>query len=341
MNQSSETWSNDSAIDFSVDYFKFNMTSINTYYNGTDRTVDISEVVIDVYELPEIRELEPSEVTSARWILYTKGEGTQVSEAIGVEAFDTEGTQPSGNLTYDAVNGSWYAFDNDIGLVFTQVRQQYYVVVEFMVAGLPIGFYKNSSYGQAIFEIGCFAQDTYWFITRDHQITISTPVVEYDDVAQTISAYNITGFADYKHTELDYYELETKPIEGQDIRSYKWKVFLYDGIPSSLTANLLWDFTEEYWYIEDQDVSSLPDNDYYVSAKLTNMNVNATVSPWGPASNTFTVKRPVPIIYWILPEFFVAGFVVLFGWLAWWRPRQKKKLIEKERQEKLDKGFMD
>ncbi|MHA1462572.1 MAG: hypothetical protein ACTSQ0_05845, partial [Candidatus Heimdallarchaeota archaeon] len=103
----------------------------------------------------------------------------------------------------------------------------------------------------------------------------------------------------------------------------------------------LWDFTEEYWYSEDIDVSSLPDNDYYISAKIVNMNVNATTSPWGPASATFTISRPIPVIYWILPELFVAGFVVLFGWLAWWRPRQNRLQIERERDAKIDKGFMD
>ncbi|MHA1556743.1 MAG: hypothetical protein ACTSPM_07385 [Candidatus Heimdallarchaeota archaeon] len=341
MNQSSLTWSNDSALDFSVDYFKINMTSIATTYNSGDRTLDITQVIMDIYEIPEVRELEPSEVSEANWILYTKGEGYQVSEAIGVPAYDTEGVQPHGNLTYDALNQSWYATNLDIGLVFTAVRQQYYVVIQFVVNDIPVGYYKNSSYGAAEFVAACVAQDTYWFATRDHQITISIPEIVFDVETNTVDIYDITAFSDYQNTSLDYYELETKTVYGQDTRAYDWKVFLYDGIPSSVTDDLLWDFSEEYWYAEDIDVQSLPDNDYYVSAKIVNMNVNATVTPWGPASALFIISRPIPVIYWILPEFFVAGFVVLFGWLAWWRPRQKRLQIERERDAKIDKGFMD
>lgn len=342
MDQSSLTWSNDSAINFAVNYFKINLSSIVTFYNPTDRTLDVSHVVMDIYEIAEIGELDPSEVSSATWTLYTKGEGYQVSEAIGLPAYDTEGYQPHGNLTYDATNESWYALNIDIGMVFTAVLQQYYIVVQFEVVGIPVGFYKNSSYGQAEFVASCIGQDNeYWFATRDHQITISLPHVIFDAEAFTISVYNITAYADYNNMALDYYELVQKSVYGEDIRKYTWKVFLYDGIASSVTDKLQWDFTEEYWFYEDIDVSSLPDNDYYLSAKLVNMNVNATTSPWGPASNLFTVNRPMPVIYWILPELFVIGFVVLFGWLAWWRPRQKRLQIEQERDAKIDKGFMD
>ncbi len=343
MNQSSLTWSN-ASIDFSVDFFKINLTSIITFYDPADRTVDITHVIMDIYEIPEVRELDPTEVLSAKWTLYTKGEGAQVSEAIGLPAYDTEGTQPHGNLTYDAVNQSWYAVDIDIGLVFTAVMQQYYVVVQFEVIGIPVGYYKNSSYGQAEFIAACIGQDNeYWFATRDHQITISVPEIIFDVEDYLVSVYNITAFSDYKNTLLDFYELEQKPIYefAQDVRAHDCKVFLYDGIKSSITEELQWDFALEYWFVEDIDVSALPDNDYYISAKIANMNVNATTSPWGPASIIFTINRPMPVIFWILPEFFVVGFVVLFGWLAWWRPRQKRLQIEIEREAKIDKGFMD
>ncbi len=337
MNQSSLTWSNDSAIKFNVEYFNINLTSIVTSYNETSRSVSITQVVMDIYEIPEVRELDPSEVSSARWYLYTKGEGSQVSEAIGVPAHDTEGRQPNGNLTYNALDEYWYSLDNDIGLVFTAVLVQFYVVVQFEVTGLPVGYEKSGN-----FVAGCFAQDNdYWFATRDHQITISVPEVVFNQETNLFSVYNITAYSDYNNTMLGIYELANKTIHGQDIRSYTWKVFLHDGISSSITGKLNWSSEHNYWYVEDVDVSSLPDNRYYLSAKLINMNVNVTTSPWGPPSNIFKIKRPMPIIYWILPELFVVGFVVLFGWLAWWRPRQKRIQIELERSQKIDKGFMD
>jgi len=116
---------------------------------------------------------------------------------------------------------------------------------------------------------------------------------------------------------------------------------LWDGIASHLTGNLIWNEADQYWFADNISVDDLPDNNYYISAKITNMNINFTVSPWGPASNLFEITRPIPVIYWILPEFFMAGFVVLFGWLAWWRPKKKREMIERERAEKIHDDFKD
>ncbi|MFW9923961.1 MAG: hypothetical protein ACFFDW_11815 [Candidatus Thorarchaeota archaeon] len=340
MNLSALTWSNYSTLTFDVTYYFVNITNISAFYNPITRSLDIYDVNCELPDLPEIGVIDDTEVDEATWILYTKGEGTQVSEAIGIEAYDTEGRQPHGPLTFDNISQTWYSYDNDIGLVFTATLQQYYVVVRFEISGLPVGFTRTTQYGTTFYP---YAQkgDDYWFITRDHIITITKPRIVLDLENNFVNVYDITAFSDYNVTELDYYEIHGKTVYGQDRRSARWKIFLYDGIPSSITGDLIWDDESNYWYAEDIPVDSLPDNTFYISAKITNMNVNATISPWGPASDTFVIKRPIPIVYFILPEIFLAGFVVLFGWLVWWRPRQKKLRIERDRAAKISKGFGD
>ena len=337
----SETWSNSTTATFAVDYYFVNVTSLDSYYNWRPRTLDIWNVQFEVPDLPDVGIIDNTEATDAEWILYTKGEGTQVGEAIGVPAYNTEGDAQGGELYFNSTDSTWYSLDNDIGLVFTQTLQQYYVVVKMTITGLPVGYEKTSSIGQTEFVPYAQGSDDYWFVTRDHVITMTKPEIVFHPEDNTVDVYGIRGWADYGNTSLDYYELVDKEVYGQDIRSTQWKVFLFDGIQSRLTGELTWDYTEEYWYVEGIDLNSLPDNDYYIAAKLVNMNLNATVSPWGPQSDLFTISRPIPIVYWILPEIFLAGFVVLFGWLIWWRPRQKKIRIEREREEKIDKGYLD
>ncbi|NHJ03674.1 MAG: hypothetical protein EAX90_02545 [Candidatus Heimdallarchaeota archaeon] len=341
MDGAAETWSNSTTDTFEVLYFLINLVSFDSYYNWNQRTIDVWNVTFEVPELPEVGFIDDTEAINAQWILYTKGEGTQVGEAIGVPAYDTENWQPHGPMSFNVTDQSWYSYGNDIGLVFTQTLQQYYVVVRMTIVGLPIGYMRTGTYGNLIFTAGAQGQDDYWFITKDHQISMTQPKIDFDPETNTLDVYGIKGWSDYGNTSLDYWELVSKPVYGQDIRAKICKIFLFDGIPSSITESLLWDSTGQYWYVDDINVNSLPDNTYYLAAKLVNMNLNITVSPWGPHSNSFTIKRPVPVIYWILPEIFLAGFITLFGWLVWWRPRQKKLRIERERDEKLDKGFMD
>ena len=329
---------------FDVDFFEADLTSIRTRYNWVERTVDIWNVKMELTDLPEIGILEDNEVSSAEWILYTKGEGTQVGDAIGVPALDTEGnaTHTRGNLTYHSINQTWSSMDNDIGWVYTNIAQQFYIVVLFTVIGLPVGYWRESSYaGQQTFEPYAQGQDDYWFVTRDHVINTSQPLTVFDPETLTLDVYGIEAYTDYQNLTLDYWQLHDKPIYGNDIRAYRWKIFLYDGIPSDITGELEWDPLKRYRYKLDIDVSQLPDNDFYIAASMKNMNVNSSIDTYGEPSEYFTISRPIPVIYYILPELFLAGFVVLFGWLVWYRPRKKRLEIEKERDEKLDKGFMD
>lgn len=334
MNQSSLTWSNISVIDFSVDYFKFNLTSIVSFYNETSRTVDITHVVMDIYEIPEVGELDPSEVSSAEWILYTRGEGFQGTVAFGFPAYDTEGYQPHGNLAYDALNESWYAIDNDIGLVFTDVLQEFYIVVQFEVTGIPVGYYWESAYGEAYFVPECIGQDNeYWFKTRDHQITISAPTIIFDAEANLLSAYNITAYSDYNNTELDYYEIVTKAVWGQNVREASWRIFMKNGYSTSHSGDLLWDWANNYWYVENIDVGDLKDGEFYISAKIINMNTNTTIAPYGLPSECFIIgsgeKQPSS---YLISMMFVTGLVIpgiiFAGFMCISKKRkQMKKLI--------------
>jgi hypothetical protein len=223
-----------------------------------------------------------------------------------------------------------------------------YVVIRIRLI-VPVGYWTTTILGgtEPIFRPYLQLDSDYYFVTKDHDITISKPVVDYyeeydpvDEITKKyISAYGITAMSDYNNTVLDYYEIIEKEVYGDDRRERRWKVFLYDGIQSRLTGELQWNYTDETWYVENLEVTFLPDNKYYLSAKIVNMNTNFSTSPWGPQSELFEIKTPMPIVYYILPEFFLAGFIVFFGWLAWYRPRKKRLLLEKEREEKLEKVY--
>ncbi|MBN1327977.1 MAG: hypothetical protein JXA54_00765 [Candidatus Heimdallarchaeota archaeon] len=338
------TWSNLSSSSFNIDYYNVTVTNLNYKYNSMPRTLDIYNITAYCYDIPEIAEIEPEEILTAEWLLYQTVTGaTQIGgEVVGVQMRDTIGTYIKGTLQYNATSGTYYSLNNDIGLVFTSSSVNLYVIARFTII-IPVGFYKTSitGGGQPVFYPYVQKVGTDYFRTRDHQVTISKPVLEYNETTGIINMYNITAITDYGHVFLDYEEIINKTVIGDDRREARWKIFLFDGIASGLTGPLSWNFTGNYWYAENISVLSLPDNTYYMSAKIVNMNINFTTSPWGPASDLFVVKRPIPVIYYILPEFFIAGFVVLFGWLAWYRPRQKKRRIEAERAAKLGKGFMD
>ncbi|MHA1761703.1 MAG: hypothetical protein ACTSXA_13905 [Candidatus Heimdallarchaeota archaeon] len=326
---------------FHVDYYNVTIEGLYYSYNTTDRTLDINNISANCFDIPDIGLVEPAEVESATWILYQKGLGaTQTGDVIGVPTTDTQNNAVAGNLTYNISSNRWYSNDNDIGWVFTPTSVEYYVVARFLLI-IPVGFVRLGLFGTPVFKPYAQQQGTHYFRTRDHQVTISKPIIEFDLETFSIEIWNITAVTDYQNVVLDEYEVREKEVYGEDIRQARWKVFLWDGIASHLTGNLIWNEADQYWFADNISVDDLPDNNYYISAKITNMNINFTVSPWGPASNLFEITRPIPVIYWILPEFFMAGFVVLFGWLAWWRPKKKREMIERERAEKIHDDFKD
>lgn len=338
------TWSNYSDNYFAISFFPVVFNNFLTVYNPIERTLVVSNIQVSIPAIPELGFIDPSDTSVARWFLYQKGEGTQTSEPIGQEARTTEGDYINGSLIFDPATESWYSETVDIGLIFTPVKVQYYVIVRFGIEGVPTGYLRQSTYGTVFVP---FAQksDDNWFGTRDHQITITKPEIDYNKETQTISIYNIRAWSDYKNTTLDYYEIYGKSVHGDDKRTARWTVFLYDGIASALTKTgtnkLQWDGINEYWFTEDIDVSALPDNYYYVSSRFVTMNVNATTSPWGPTSDMFQIIKPIPVVYYILPEIFLIGFLVLFGWLVWYKPMMKKKQMEKERLERIDHRYKD
>jgi hypothetical protein len=332
------TESNITSATFSVNFYQATGQRPLISYDRNLRLLNVSGVQLNLTAIPEIYTLEPDEVNYAKWVLYTKGEGVQGGEEIGVEAYDTEGTKMEGPLTYNATNGTWYSYNNDIGWVHTNVLQKYYILCQFEVTGIPAGRLREDTSGTQTYTPYVQSPKSSEFITRDHEIIMSQPDIVVDLEKNVISVYNITGYTDYQNIELDYYELYEKPIWNQLVRirsPARAKIFLYDNIASNIRVNLNWDPFTRTWYYENIDISSLPDNTYYVRPRLINYNVNATRETYGPASETFTISRPLPIAYYILPEFFLIGFVVLFGWLAWYRPRKKKRDLEKQKESRL------
>ncbi len=343
MDRAAPTWSNVSANTFYVYYYNTTVEGLNYIYHSYERTIDVFNITVYCHDLPEIGEVLPGEVDTAIWILYQKGHGaTQTGEVIGVPKKDTEGNIVTGELQWDPVARRWYDNGTDIGLVFTPTGVDLYVIARFNLT-VPVGYYQESAVGggEPIFYPYVQQKGTKYFVTRDHNITITKPTISFDPETNRVNITNIRAWSDYNHTILDYYEIIEKPVDPgiEDIREARWKIFLFDGIPSVLTGLLLWDSDSECWYASNIDVSRLPDNTYYVSAKIVNLNANFTTSPWGPASDTFTIERPLPVIYYILPEFFLAGFVALFLWVAWIRVKKKKKRIEEEREAHIEEIY--
>ncbi|RLI72749.1 MAG: hypothetical protein DRP02_00525 [Candidatus Gerdarchaeota archaeon] len=343
MDRAAPTWSNVSANAFYVYYYNTTVEGLTYIYHSKERTIDVFNITVYCHDIPEIGEVLPDEVDTAIWILYQKGHGaTQTGEVIGVPKKDTEGNVVTGELQWDPVTRRWYDNGSDIGLVFTPTGVDLYIIARFNLT-IPVGYYQTSTVGggEPIFYPYVQQKGTKYFVTRDHNITITKPIITYDPENNIVNITNIRAWSDYNHTFLDYYEIIEKPVDPDivDIREARWKIFLFDGIPSALTGHLQWDNVSEFWYAANIDVSSLPDNTYYVSAKIVNLNANFTTSPWGPASELFTVERPLPVIYYILPEFFLAGFVALFLWVAWIRVKKKKKRIEEEREAHIEEIY--
>ncbi|MEA2071156.1 MAG: hypothetical protein U9O98_07685 [Asgard group archaeon] len=342
MDLAATTWSNVSTSRFYVDYYFINFTQISYDYSRQDRDLDITKVEANCTDLPEIGLVEEDEVNYATWHVYTKGIGAQYGGAFGIQAYDTEGTKLSGDLEYNATDKSWYKLDIDLYWVFTSTDQQYFVVIKLDLKHIPTGEIRNTSSGTQVFEPYSIGKGKKTFITADHQINITKPVLEYDEQARRISFYNITAHTVFNDIEIDYYQIYEKPINPTvfDRRAAKWKIFLYSdigvGIPSNVRGELEWNISTETWYAEDIWVGSLPDNQYVVRCQFETLNLNASTSPFGPPSEPFEISRPLPIIYYILPEFFLAGFVVLFGWLAWYRPKKQKEEKEARRQARLE-----
>ncbi|MBD3192422.1 MAG: hypothetical protein GF308_17415 [Candidatus Heimdallarchaeota archaeon] len=341
MTGSAEFYSERSEM-FYVNYFFINVTKPSISYNSKDRTLDVKNIRVNIPDFPELGSIDPSEANLHHWYLYTRGEGTSLTEETGVRAYNTWGDQINGQLEYNESDETWYSIDNDIGWVFTQTLQVYFVVVRFNVSGIPIGFFKQSIGGsQRFYTFVENASST--FTTRDHQITISKPKLEYNQETQTVRIWDVTAHTDYKNLTLDYEMIEGREIWDQleDKRMARWKIFLYDGIASSRYGDLEWDPVNEWWFAEDIYVGTFPDNNYYIACKIVNLNVNVTTSPYGPPSDYFHISRPIPIVYWILPEIFLAGFVVLFGWLAWYRPKKKKEEREASRQARIGRTLKE
>ncbi|NHJ49442.1 MAG: hypothetical protein FK733_16755 [Asgard group archaeon] len=313
MDGSTLTFSNISSDIFTVNYFNFTFDDFNVYYDSQERIVSIWNISCSIPDIPEIGLLNESEVDSAGWILYQKATGPYTGEPIGIAVLDTEGNNVEGELTYNSTYDTWNSYDNDIGLVFTPTDVECYVVVRFEINDIPVGYFSDTLWG-TVFKPYIQKSDNNFFITRDHIITISIPQIEFDEENKVLSISEITAYADYNNTFLDYYEIIEKDVFGPDQREARWKIFMKGGISSSFTNDLLWDNINQWWYSDYVDVSNLPDGKYFVAAKIVNMNTNFTASPWGPSSNIFTITGgPTPIYIFILPVIFLSGFVAIPG----------------------------
>lgn len=352
MNGTTRTWSNGDES-FISNFLYVNFTSFDYHYSSSTWMLDIWNIIAKLENVPEIDFIEPHEVDRADWFLYQKGEGAVQpgTEPIGVAGIDTENRPINGSLTFDDGSKTWYDNQTDIGWFHTPETFNNYIVVRFRISRLPIGYLKYNQLNQSTFVNWAQATGTHYFVTRFHSITTSAPIIVFDPETLTVNVYNITAKTDYTNATfdgtLDYYEIHDKfiPAFMTDTRKATVKIYLFDGIASNAPqlglTDLSWDDYNQWWYYDTIDVSLLPDNMYFAAAVITNMNVNVSVESRGLASELFQITRPLPVVYYILPEIFLIGFVALFGWLAWWRPRKKRIALEKEREEKLDKGFMD
>jgi len=245
---------------------------------------------------------------------------------------DTQNNAVRGNLTYNDTTERWSSYNNDIGWVFTPTSVEYYVVARFLLI-IPVGYYKPQFLGDPIFKPYAQQQGTNYFRTRDHQVTISRPVIEFDSETLSLEVWNITAVTDYQNIFLDEYEVREKEIFGEDIRQARWKIFLWDGISTALTGNLAWNDANQYWFVANISLADLPANSYYISALITNMNVNFTVSPWGPASENFIIEGPETSFYYMTIVYVLIGALgiplISYGVYVLTK-KQKTQLTEKD-----------
>ncbi|MHA1435343.1 MAG: hypothetical protein ACTSO7_15990 [Candidatus Heimdallarchaeota archaeon] len=198
---------------------------------------------------------------------------------------------------------------------------------------IPVGYYKPQLLGDPIFKPYAQQQGTNYFRTRDHQVTISRPVIEFDSETLSLEVWNITAVTDYQNIFLDEYEVREKEIFGEDIRQARWKIFLWDGISTALTGNLTWNDANQYWFVANISLADLPANSYYISALITNMNINFTVSPWGPASENFIIEGPETSFYYMTIVYVLIGALgiplISYGVYVLTK-KQKTQLTEKD-----------
>ena len=294
MDCSTYTWSNYSESVFEVGYFEFTMSDFEVTYNYSDWSLSIANIQCSIPAIPEIGCIDETDITSAQWILYTTAEDTIISDPLAIPAYNTEGAIQRGDLYFNATDDTWYSMGNDIGLVYTQANQVYFVKVLMSIEGIPVGYYRDSSYGP-LFVPYMEGLDDYYFKTRDHQITITQPMIFFDSVTNVLDIYSIYAFSDYHNTLLDFYEIVQKPVYGIDVREAIWQIFYETGESTSLMGDLDYEFLTEFWFKEDINVSSLYNGNYYVKVKISNMNVNATIKQWSSPSLIFTIVNGAPL----------------------------------------------
>ncbi len=320
MNNTVETWSLGNET-FFVDYFYVEFQSFSYRYDSYNWALDIWNILA-VCDIPEIGVLEPADVTSAKWFLYQKAVGPVEpgTEPLGILAYDTEYREISGNLSYTAINQTWYSLNNDIGWVFTPSTAENYVVIRFQINSQPIGYYRNYTYWESIFIPWAQATSTTYFKTRFHSVTISQGTMVFDPENLLLSIYNITAKVDYTNATydgtLDWYQIYDKEIPPfmTDVRSAICTVYLEGGIPSNIPyigmRDLQWNAAEGYWYKENIDLSSLPSGRYFLGVKFRTMNTDPENYLTQQVTEIFRIQGAIPVYVYLLPVCFVIGLAI-------------------------------
>ncbi|MHA1308937.1 MAG: hypothetical protein ACTSO7_15700 [Candidatus Heimdallarchaeota archaeon] len=281
-------WS-DFSSRFYINYISYNFSDIYYYYNSSDRTIDIGNITLNCPDVPDIGFVNETEAVTAQWYLYIKAIGpSPTGEIFGVPVYDTEGNLVYGNMTYFPGSMNWSSINNDIGLVYTPDGTDHYIVIRFTLE-IPVGYYKETLFEPPIFRPYAQTQGIHYFRTKDHEITINKPAIEYSSEIKILNVYNVTAVTDYRNTVLDYYEIYEKEIFDIDRREARWKIIDLDNPTSMfyLTGNLLWNASMNYWYVNDIDISALDISQYVVVCKFSTQNTNFTATPWGPESDSF------------------------------------------------------
>ncbi|MCE7744163.1 MAG: hypothetical protein GPJ52_03395 [Candidatus Heimdallarchaeota archaeon] len=316
-----ETWSAGNET-FFVDYFYVEFTSFSYQYNSADWSLDIFNVKA-ICEITEIGIIDPTDVSEAEWVLYFKAEGAVLpgTEPMGVPVIDTENREIKGNLTYNNITQDWSSLDNDIGWVLTPSGVDNYVIVRFQIDFLPIGYIRNNSYGQSTFIPWAQATGTQYFRTRSHIISVSPGTYEFDSENLILSIYNITAKTDYNDATydgtIDWYQIHEKEVPAfmTDIRSASCRIYTREGVASNVPPlglnDLYWDTVEEYWYVENLDLSTLPGGRYYLGVRFQTLNINLSSNTIQQVTDIFQIKGETPIYIYILPACFLIGLIVV------------------------------
>ncbi len=188
-------------------------------------------------------------------------------------------TTLTGNLYWDGE--SWVVKNADVSL-------------------LPVGTYRIKCYFSTYYaENNSSLSDTF---TVTHKITISSPIVSFDNQTNLLCLYNITALSSYAPHGY---------LTNSTALTAKFEIFDASNQSTGLTGSLFWNGTE--WNIINYDLSSLADGSYYVKIYFNDSQTALTEI----SSDSFTISHPKEEFDWVIVTIILLAIMAVGIVLFW------------------------